>query len=185
MILGLLLRSKNGDFASYICQKSGFLTICFQDASKTLPRPLQGGPRRPQDGRKTRQRRPKTPQAAPRLLQDGPSRAQDASQMLPRRSKNLKDASKTPQDTPKDASRRSKDASKAPQHTWKTPQYTSKRHQDAYERPPTFLPSNSKRKTTCYLIVGENLQLDTAFTFVYSIRSTWSPVHTDGRSACC
>ena len=153
----------------------------FKDAPKTPPR----RPKTPQDGRKTRQRRPKTPQAAPRLLQDGPSRAQDASQMLPRRSKNLKDASKTPQDTPKDVSRRSIDASKAPQHTWKTPQYTSKRHQDAYERPPTFLPSNSKRKTTCYLIVGEKLQLDTAFTFVYHIKGTWSIVHTDGQSICC
>jgi len=79
--------------------------------------------------------------------------------MLPRLSKTLKDASKKPQDTPKDASRRSKDASKAPQHTWKTPQYTSKRHHDAYERPPTFLPSNSKRKIACYLIVGEKSQL--------------------------
>ena len=39
MFLGVLWRSKNGDFASYICQKSGFLAICFQDAPKTPRKP--------------------------------------------------------------------------------------------------------------------------------------------------
>ena len=39
MFLGVLGRSKNGDFASYICEKSGFLAICFQDAPKTPRKP--------------------------------------------------------------------------------------------------------------------------------------------------
>ena len=39
IVLGVLWRSKNGDFASYICQKSGFVAICFQDAPKTPRKP--------------------------------------------------------------------------------------------------------------------------------------------------
>ena len=36
MVLEILQKSQNSDFASYVCQKSSFLTICFQNAPKTL-----------------------------------------------------------------------------------------------------------------------------------------------------
>ena len=113
MIFGLLWSSKNGDFDAYICQKSNFLTICFQDASKTLPRRLQGAPRRPKTVErhvKDVPRRLKPPQDFSKMAQAAPKTPHRCSQDAPRTSKTppkrLKTSPKTPQDAPKTLPRR-------------------------------------------------------------------------------
>ena len=82
-------------------KNSDFLAICFQDASKTLPRRFQGAPRRP---KKVERRL----QGAPRHLKDAPRHLktpQDSSKMAQAAPKTphrcLQDAPRPPKAPPK------------------------------------------------------------------------------------
>ena len=105
MVLGVLWRSKSNDFASYICQKSGFLAICFQDAPKTPRKPsvaileaswsvwdrlldlpgtlLECFWNVPEASRDV-QEHPKSPKTLPRRLKTPQRPLQEALKMLPR-----------------------------------------------------------------------------------------------------
>ena len=131
MVLGVLWRSKSNDFASYICQKSGFLAICFQDApktpprrSKTVERRLQGSPRHLKDA----PRHLKTPPDSSKMAQAAPKTPHRFPREVPRSPKTSPKRLKTPPRTPQD------------------PAKTFPRQPKTLERRPNTLPRSTKTR---------------------------------------